>query len=207
VRYHSAAHISRLERDAAFRSLRESQASLAQANAELRRIAALDGLTGVANRRRFDEVLQTEWLRGQRERAPLSLLMCDVDCFKRYNDSLGHPAGDLALKKVAAVLTEQLKRPADLAARYGGEEFALLLPETDAAGAHVVAEACRTNLAALGLAHPETVVPERVLTLSIGVATVVPGPEQAPDALLAQADRALYTAKAAGRNRVAPGLA
>jgi two-component system chemotaxis family response regulator WspR len=205
VRYHSAAHISRLQRDEAFRFLRESQQSLAEANIELHKLAALDGLTGVANRRRFDAVLHQEWQRGQRERKPLALLMCDVDYFKPYNDQLGHVAGDLALKKVAAVLTENLKRPADLAARYGGEEFAVILPETDAAGAAVVAESCRAHLAALALPHPGNPA-DGTVTMSIGVACTVPGPSASPEQLVELADRALYTAKSGGRNRVhAPG--
>jgi two-component system chemotaxis family response regulator WspR len=201
VRYHSGAHISRLQRDEAFRFLRESQQSLAEANIELHKLAALDGLTGVANRRRFDEALRLEWQRGQRERKPLALLMCDVDYFKPYNDQLGHVAGDLALKMVAAVLTENLKRPADLAARYGGEEFALILPETDAPGAAIVAESCRAHLAALALPHPGSPAGGTV-TMSIGVACTVPGPSVSPEELLASADTALYGAKANGRNRV-----
>jgi len=141
IRYHSNAHISRLQRDQAFRFLRESQKNLADANIELQKLAALDGLTGIANRRRFDETLQFEWQRGQRDKAPLSLLFCDIDHFKSYNDHFGHLPGDLCLKKVAAVLTEHLKRPADLAARYGGDEFALMLLETEAAEATLIAAA------------------------------------------------------------------
>ena len=151
VRYHSAGHISRLQRDEAFRFLRESQQRLADANIELQKLAALDGLTGIANRRRFDEVMPVEWQRGQREKKPLSLLMCDIDCFKHHNDTFGHQAGDLCLKKAAAVLTEHLKRPADLAARYGGEEFAIVLPDTDSDGAMMIAEACRAHLEALAI--------------------------------------------------------
>ncbi|MFP5393292.1 MAG: diguanylate cyclase domain-containing protein, partial [Gammaproteobacteria bacterium] len=153
VRYHSASHIVRLQRDEAFRFLRESQQSLAHANIELQKLAALDGLTGIANRRRFDEALRVEWSREQRDKRPLSLLMCDIDCFKAYNDAFGHLTGDLCLKKTAAVLTEHLKRPADLAVRYGGEEFAILLPDTPLDGAMVVAEACRAHMEQLGLEH------------------------------------------------------
>ena len=203
IRYHSAAYISRLERDEAFRFLRESQQKLADANVQLQRLAALDGLTGIGNRRAFDETVQREWQRGQRTKQPLSMLLCDVDSFKLYNDEFGHQAGDLCLKKVAAVLTEQLKRPADLAARYGGEEFAIVLPETDVDGALKLAEACRARLAALELEHPCS--DAGVVTISIGVASLVPAPEHTAADLIACADKALYAAKAAGRNRVCQG--
>jgi two-component system chemotaxis family response regulator WspR len=202
IRHHARGYISALQRDAAWRSLRASQEELARANEELRRLAALDGLTGIANRRLFDEAALAEWQRGRRQRTPLALLMCDVDHFKLYNDHLGHPAGDLCLKKMAAVLTGQLKRPADLAARYGGEEFALLLPNTDLAGALRVGEACRAGLEQLKLPHPGA--PGGVVTMSMGVACVVPGDEDGPGALIARADAALYGAKRDGRNRVRP---
>ncbi|HEU4373911.1 MAG TPA: diguanylate cyclase, partial [Telluria sp.] len=112
IRYHSGGYISRLQRDEAFQFLRASQKNLADANIELQKLAALDSLTGIANRRRFDEVMRAEWQRGQRDKKPLSLLMCDIDCFKLYNDTFGHLAGDMCLKKAAAVMTEHLKRPA-----------------------------------------------------------------------------------------------
>ncbi|WP_307720465.1 diguanylate cyclase [Massilia atriviolacea] len=200
VRYHSAGHISRLQRDEAFRFLRESQHRLAEANIELQKLAALDGLTGIANRRRFDDVIKLEWQRGQREQKPLSLLMCDIDHFKAYNDSFGHLPGDLCLKKAAAVLTENLKRPADLAARYGGEEFAIILPDTSLAGAQVVANAVRGHLERLAMDNPQA--PGGIVTMSIGVASVVPARGDTPEQLTARADKALYAAKSAGRNRV-----
>ena len=200
VRYHSAGHISRLQRDEAFRFLRESQKNLADANIELQKLAALDSLTGIANRRRFDEVLAIEWQRGQREKRPLSLLMCDVDFFKVYNDSFGHQAGDLCLKKTAAILTEHLKRPADLAARYGGEEFAIILPDTDLDGALVIANACRSHLAALAIDNPDAT--GGIVTMSVGVASAVPSKAGSAAALLKRADTALYAAKDSGRNRV-----
>ncbi|MCE3264862.1 MAG: diguanylate cyclase response regulator [Pseudoduganella sp.] len=204
VRYHSNAHINLLQRDQAFRFLRESQQKLAAANVELQKLAALDALTGIANRRRFDENLVLEWQRGQREKTPLSLLMVDVDFFKHYNDQYGHPAGDLALKKVAAVLTENLKRPADLVARYGGEEFAIILPETDGAGAMAVARACLRHVEQLQIENAQAV-PYGVLTVSIGVHTMVPGKQASWHELLDAADRALYSAKANGRNGVVHG--
>ncbi|MYN11332.1 diguanylate cyclase [Pseudoduganella aquatica] len=201
VRYHSNAHISRLQRDQAFRFLRESQKNLADANIELQKLAALDGLTGIANRRRFDEYMAVEWQRGQRERQPLSLLLCDVDFFKIYNDTFGHLSGDLCLKKTAAVLTEHLKRPADLAARYGGEEFAIVLPDTMLEGALKLANSCVQHLEKLAIENPQAA-PFGVVTMSIGVASVVPSPHSSIERLIESADQALYAAKKAGRNRV-----
>ena len=200
IRHHSAGYICALQRDAAWRSLRASQEALARVNEELQTLAALDGLTGIANRRRFDEAARYEWRRGRRHGAPLSLLLCDVDSFKLYNDYFGHPAGDLCLKKTAAVLTNQLKRPADLAARYGGEEFALLLPETDLEGALALAEACRSELERLVLPHPRSEC--GFVTMSIGVACTVPGENRSLEDLIENADSTLYAAKRAGRNRV-----
>jgi two-component system chemotaxis family response regulator WspR len=200
VHYHSASHITRLQRDEAFRFLRESQQNLADANIELQKLAALDSLTGIANRRRFDDVLSIEFARSQREKNPLSLIMCDIDQFKVYNDTFGHLAGDLCLKKVAAVLTEHLKRPADLAVRYGGEEFAILLPETDLDGALVVAGACRAHLEALALDNPAAA--NTIVTMSLGVASVVPSQASTCTQLVARADKALYAAKSGGRNQV-----
>lgn len=201
LRYHASGYINRLQRDQAFRFLRESQRQLAAANIELQKLAALDGLTGIANRRRFDEALQLEWLRSQRDRQPVALMMCDVDHFKLYNDSHGHPAGDLCLKKVAAVLTEHLKRPADLVARYGGEEFAIILPETDLTGALTVAESCRRHLEQLAIRNPQAPLTGCV-TLSAGVACMVPSSLSSAEGLLELADQALYAAKRSGRNRV-----
>ena len=202
VRYHSGAHISRLQRDQAFRFLRESQKNLADANIELQKLAALDALTGIANRRRFDETMAVEWQRAQRDKKPLTLLLCDVDFFKLYNDSFGHLAGDLCLKKVAAVLTEHLKRPADLAARYGGEEFAIILPETPLTGALIVAESCRRHLEQLAIENPLATTDLSSVTMSIGVASVIPSPQSSIEDLIELADQALYAAKNAGRNRV-----
>jgi two-component system chemotaxis family response regulator WspR len=199
IRHHSSGYIKGLQRDAAYRSLRASREELARANIELQQLAALDGLTGIANRRRFDEALRTEWQRGRRQRTPLALLMCDVDHFKLYNDAFGHPAGDLCLKKAAATLTGQLKRPADLAARYGGEEFAILLPVTDLPGALRLAQACVRGLADQALPHPAS--PTGVVTMSVGVACMLPGEDNDAAGLLAAADAALYQAKQAGRNR------
>ena len=201
IRHHSRGYIGLRQRDAALRSLRASQDELARTNLELQKLAALDGLTGIANRRRFDEAIAVEWQRARRQQGHLALLLCDVDRFKNYNDSLGHPAGDLCLKKAAAVLTGQLKRPADLAARYGGEEFAILLPDTDLAGALKLAEDCRRHLEQLALPHPDGV--GSVVTMSVGVASAAPAEGGSIEALVAAADAALYDAKRGGRNRVA----
>lgn len=204
IHYHSAAYVKGIERDEAFHLLKVSQQQLADANIHLQRLNGQDGLTGIANRRRFDEVLRNEWQRGCRTGQPLSLLMCDVDHFKQYNDSFGHLAGDLCLQKVAAALTGNLKRPGDLVARYGGEEFALVLPDTDAKGARVVAEGCRRYLESLAIAASEHNA-GTVVTISVGVATMVPAVVTKADSLLEKADSALYSAKASGRNMVCSG--
>ncbi len=202
IRHHSRGYIKGLERDAALRALHDSQEQLARANAELQKLAALDSLTGIANRRRFDEALHVEWQRCWRQRTPLALLLCDVDSFKQYNDTFGHPAGDLCLKKTAGILTGQLKRPADLAARYGGEEFAILLPATDLAGALQLAEACRAQLEHLALPHPQAQAGGGRVTMSIGVACMVPDENNSMEQLVAEADSALYEAKRGGRNGI-----
>lgn len=201
--YHSAAYVSRQERDSAFRALHASQQQLAEANIKLQQLAEIDGLTGIANRRRFDDVLHAEWQRAMRNQCPVSLILCDIDFFKLYNDTHGHLAGDACLREVASVLQRNLRRPADLAARYGGEEFALILPETDYQGAYIVAEQCRLQIAALAIAHRPPVTAE-VMTMSAGIAALVPSKDSSPLELIALADRALYNAKNGGRNRVFP---
>lgn len=201
VRYHSRAYRNLLERDQAFAALRESEQRLAAVNVQLQRLAEADSLTGIANRRRFDTVLQVEWQRSLRSRRPLSLLLCDVDCFKAYNDTYGHVMGDDCLQKVASVLNASLRRPADIAARYGGEEFALILPETEREGAIVVAHGCVEQIRALGLTHASSTA-SSVVTISVGVATMVPAASEAAPALVAMADRAMYLAKESGRNQV-----
>jgi len=179
---------------------KRAEQALQAANEELARLSSTDGLTGLANRRRFDEVLDAEWRRLRREGRPLSLLLGDVDHFKKYNDACGHQAGDGCLVAVAQAIRRTVKRPADLAARYGGEEFVVVLPDTPAAGAHHVGELVRAAVEALALPHPSSPV-EAHVTLSIGVATLIPG-EGPPGDLTRLADEALYRAKALGRNRV-----
>jgi len=170
------------------------------ANRELQRLASLDGLTGVANRRRFDEYLELEWQQMAREKLPLSLILCDIDFFKKYNDSYGHQAGDACLRQVADALRFCARRSIDLVARYGGEEFAMILPNTTAAGAAQVAEEMRSVVNALEIPHVQSAVSAYV-TLSLGIACITPRPNTSPTMLIAAADAALYQAKAAGRNR------
>lgn len=201
VRYHSSEYLRRVQRDEDFECLRESQSNLAHANVELQKLATLDSLTGLANRRRFDEVMAIEWQRCHRDKAPLSLLLCDIDCFKNCNDHFGHLPGDVVLQKTAAVLTAQLRRPGDLAARYGGEEFVLILPDTDLPGAQAVGKACCDQLAALAIDHPGAA-REGIITMSVGVATVVPSGFRSMSDHLAMADKAMHAAKSQGRNCV-----
>lgn len=167
----------------------------------LERLAMLDGLTGIPNRRRFDTMLDTEWRRALRDQGALSLLMMDVDHFKAYNDHYGHGAGDECLRRVARALRDALMRPADFLARYGGEEFAVVLPACDRAGTQQVAENLRAVVAALAIPHAYSGTADRV-TMSIGCATQTPGQDERPGILIETADHALYQAKQAGRNRV-----
>jgi diguanylate cyclase (GGDEF)-like protein len=179
---------------------------LEAANRRLERLAFLDDLTQVANRRRFDEVLDREWRRMSREQLPLSILFCDLDCFKSYNDTYGHQAGDLCLQKVAAALHSAAKRPADLVARYGGEEFAIILPNTRAEGAVCVAEEMRAKVEKLAIEHRNSSVSTSTdifpsVTLSVGVTCIIPQPDWQSAIAINAADAALYQAKTEGRNR------
>ncbi|MDQ5960681.1 MAG: hypothetical protein QG592_1764 [Pseudomonadota bacterium] len=170
------------------------------ANQELKRLTSLDGLTGIANRRHFDETLGREWRRSMRQGAEFSILMCDVDLFKAYNDTLGHQAGDECLRQVAQSLAEAMDRGGDLVARYGGEEFAVILPETSLAGGMIVAERMRQAVEALNIDHPTSA--NGKVTISIGLASGIAMPETDPAKLVKTADRALYHAKHEGRNRI-----
>ena len=185
----------RLEEHVAERTL-----ALEEANRRLEALSRTDGLTGIANRRRFDEVLASEWARSQRSGEPLALAMLDIDWFKAYNDHYGHLAGDDCLRSVAAVLSNCAARHTDLVARYGGEEFAIVAPGTTAAQMQALALEIQQSLAALALAHPTS--PSGCVTLCAGVAAAVATPGTTPDSLVAAADQALYQAKATGRNRV-----
>jgi diguanylate cyclase (GGDEF)-like protein len=167
----------------------------------LDRLSHTDGLTGIANRRRFDQVLDQEWKRAARGKGSVSVWILDVDQFKRFNDAAGHLAGDDCLRRIATCVAGASLRPGDLVARYGGEEFAGVLPDTDAEGARAVALRIRQEVQAMAIAHPDSsVVP--VVTASVGVATARPWRLAGPDLLVEAADRALYRAKELGRNRV-----
>ncbi|NVN91047.1 MAG: diguanylate cyclase [Desulfuromonadales bacterium] len=167
----------------------------------LRSMAFIDGLTGVANRRRFDDCLQTEWRYCRRHGFPLALFMVDIDHFKRYNDSYGHQDGDVCLRNVAALLKAQLGRPHDLVARYGGEEFACLLPGIDTEGALHKAQEMLQAIRRRCIPHASSETAPFV-TISLGMAVIVPDHEQHPDQLVALADARLYQAKLQGRNRI-----
>ena len=181
------------------------QEALEEANRRLEDLSTTDPLTGLANRRRLEEVLKAEWLRAMRPGKPLGAAMIDIDCFKLYNDHYGHAQGDTFLQRVAAKLKESV-RCTDLVARYGGEEFAVVLPETDQIAASVVAERMRASVAALK--EPHHAVPSGIVTVSIGVAVIVPKAERSSDQLFGSADAALYEAKKSGRNcvRAAPEM-
>ena len=187
-----------LEQEIAKRCFAEAELQLA--NEELTRLVTLDGLTGVANRRRFDEYLDQEWHKLIRERQFLSLIMCDVDYFKPYNDHYGHQAGDDCLKEVAKAIQDSLKRPGDLVARYGGEEFIVVLPHTNIDGAIKVAQEIRIAVQQKQLNHAQSQVGDYV-TLSLGIACSIPSSQLSPEVLIKAADEALYQAKETGRDR------
>jgi len=181
--------------------LEKANQQLQLVNAKLERLSSMDGLTGVANRRRFDEVLDAEWRRAYRNDRPISAMLVDVDFFKHLNDTYGHQYGDDCLRKIAKALAKGLRRASDLIARYGGEEFAVILPETNADHALRHADRLRTSIEDLRLSHKASVVSSCV-TVSIGVATLRPREVEQPDLLIQAADLALYQAKRSGRNRV-----
>lgn len=187
-----------LERELLKRKLAEKK--LLNLNQQLGKLAAVDALTQVANRRIFDEVFSREWYRGQRDKHYLALILADIDYFKLYNDYLGHQSGDSCLRQVAQAIKKAVRRPADLVARYGGEEFAVILPQTSGHNALQVAEKIRFQIRDLALPHPASVVSEYV-SLSLGVAALIPQPKYAKQQLLSTADLALYQAKKQDRDR------
>lgn len=199
VRHHSKSYLNLLQRDAAYRALDESQQKLLEMNRALQRLSHVDGLTGLSNRRYLDEYLGTEWKRAARELNDFSVLMIDVDNFKKFNDGHGHLAGDEVLKQVADAVRRALHRPADLAARFGGEEFVVVLPGTTLAGAQVMGDRICRSVEALKVAHG-TPGAGAVVTVSIGGAATMPVRGGLPTDLLALADEALYLAKGNGKN-------
>lgn len=172
-----------------------------EAQTALKALASVDGLTGLSNRRTFDQALDRECRRAQRDDTPISLLMIDIDRFKAFNDRLGHQAGDECLKRIAGVIGGEVLRPGDLAARYGGEEFAVILPVTPPGGASTVATRISRAVEQLAVDHPSS--PTGLVTLSIGIGTSSTAGTRQPEALIAAADSALYRAKREGRNRIA----
>lgn len=207
IRAHSKTYQLQLQRDEAYREMKklqeqltESHKKLEESNATLLRLSTMDGLTGIANRRHFDETLLLEWKAGLRKNTILSVIILDIDFFKKYNDGYGHQGGDDCLKEVAKTLKDSLHRPGDFIARYGGEEFVAILPDTDAKGAAMIAEQMRTNIAAKNIPHAYSDVAGHV-SISLGVAAMQPDQSASPAEIIAKADGALYKAKEQGRNR------
>lgn len=178
----------------------ERTAQLEEANRKLQNLVNIDGLTGITNHRCFKEILEQEWRRALRNHSVLTLIMIDIDCFKAYNDTYGHQAGDHCLWQVARTLSGTINRPGDLAARYGGEEFAVILPDTEVDGGEAVAEKIRCRVEALGISHSHSGVCP-VVTISLGVAALIPAGDMISADLITAADQALYQAKQSGRNR------
>ena len=166
----------------------------------LERLSNVDGLTGIANRRRFDDLFTLEWRRAKRNQTPLGVILMDIDHFKKYNDGYGHGPGDQCLQRVAQIITNSAKRATDLVARYGGEEFVALFPDTDLARMRLLAERIRDDVYQSALPHEFA--PIGRVTLSLGVASLIPSEEVSPAHLLKTADQGLYLAKEAGRNRL-----
>ncbi|MEB0007850.1 MULTISPECIES: PleD family two-component system response regulator [unclassified Pseudomonas] len=205
IRYHSRSYMTLLQRDEAYRALRVSQQQLLDTNLVLQRLMNSDGLTGLSNRRHFDEYLELEWRRALREQSQISLLMIDVDYFKAFNDNFGHLEGDEALRQVSSAIRESCGRSSDLPARYGGEEFALVLPTTSPGGARLLAEKLRQTVEGLNIPHIFPL-PGSILTISIGLATMIPQPGSNSRQLIMDADKGLYSAKNNGRNQVVVGV-
>jgi two-component system chemotaxis family response regulator WspR len=200
LRHHSTTYLYRRQRDEAYRALRESQRQLVEINLELQRLSNVDGLTGLNNRRHLNESLELQWKLAVREQSHFSILMVDVDNFKRYNDTYGHLAGDDVLKQIATEIGSSFRRPTDISARFGGEEFMVLLPDTDAEAARRLADGLCKRVAGLEITHRESP-PVNLVTVSIGVASTIPQHGESQLALIAFADKALYEAKRLGKNR------
>jgi diguanylate cyclase (GGDEF)-like protein/PAS domain S-box-containing protein len=183
---------------------KKDEQQLIELQKELEELSFTDGLTGVANRRMFNSIMETEWANARRNNQPLSLIMFDIDYFKQYNDHYGHIQGDACLKQVAEVLGSATARPRDFFARFGGEEFMMILPETDAKSAAMIAERCHTMIASQLIPHEKSGV-SQTLTVSLGVGTVVPSQQQEPTVFINEVDKRLYQAKQQGRNRIVAG--
>ncbi len=183
---------------------KRTEEHLTKLRMELEALSFKDGLTGVANRRRFDALIEVEWSEARKSQKPLSLIIVDIDLFKQYNDHYGHVRGDECLKRVAQALGTGATRERDLIARYGGEEFVLVLPETDEEGAVAVGARCRDTLLMEGIAH-ETSTVARTVTVSMGVGTIVPRADDKAQEFIDEIDKRLYRAKRAGRNSLAVG--
>lgn len=181
---------------------KKTEEKLATLQKELEILSFKDGLTGVANRRMFDSVMELEWANARRNNQPLSLIMIDIDYFKQYNDHYGHIQGDDCLKRVGKILSSAATRSRDFLARYGGEEFILVLPETDAESANKVAERCRNLIFKEQIAHENSPV-SQILTVSLGVGTITPSHKDESIGFIEEVDRLLYQAKQKGRNRIA----
>lgn len=168
---------------------------------KVRDLSNIDGLTCISNRRHFEEVFDRTWKQAIRLSKPVSIIMCDIDNFKAYNDTYGHQEGDECLKMLARTLNETLQRPLDMIARYGGEEFIVVLPDTTLDGANHIAERMRERIESLKIIHEASKTAD-VVTISLGVSSVIPTQDSNHEALISAADRALYKAKESGRNRV-----
>jgi two-component system chemotaxis family response regulator WspR len=200
IRNHTCSYLAPQQLDKTSKELRETKRELERTKNELQRMSSLDGLTGIANRRRLDEYLEQEWLRAARGGKVISLIMIDIDHFKNYNDNYGHQGGDEVLRTVAQTLGIATHRPGDLVARYGGEEFAIVLPDTDAEGVLLVAANIMKCIENLNIPHAHSAAADHV-TISMGIASVMPRKCDLPGTLIEAADKCLYEAKKTGRNR------
>ena len=201
IRYHSKSYLNQVQRDQAYRALRYSQQQLQEKNLELLRLSNQDGLTGLSNRRYFDEYIDTQWKLAIRDQSPVSLLMIDVDNFKQYNDTYGHLAGDEVLKRVAMVMRQHFLRPTDLSSRFGGEEFAVILPATPFAALQLLGENMRKGVENLCIPHKKSPVSEYI-TVSVGASSIIPQSTDSFLSLIDLTDEAMYEAKELGKNRI-----
>jgi len=200
IRSHARSYLNKLERDEAFDELRRLKAELEESNSALQMLSCLDGLTGIANRRRFDEYMAQEWKRANREQSTVAVVLIDIDYFKLYNDNYGHQQGDDTLRAVVNALAGAINRPGDLLARYGGEEFVVVLPDTTLEGAINIAESLRNRVNCLDIPHAYSDVATHV-TLSMGAACSEESKRfTSVESLIEAADKALYEAKHSGRN-------